>query len=356
MRVFTGGIVTETNTFAPFATALDDWNTSDDPGGSEMEDFFDLIAALAGERGWGTVRGFAAMAEPAGKTTAEAWKFLRGRLLEDLRSAMPVDLVVLPLHGAMVAEGCDDCEGDILALVRDIVGPDVPIGAGLDAHAHLTQKMVDAADILVFMKEWPHIDVPLTIENAFRLTAKVAEGRIEHTQPMIFSADETADVGIDLGTPVVETIGAEARSRFNGHIPKVTVEVHPMAPAEKAAGDAAVKKAHQKVHEVPPAAPSLPPSVEAASFAVYEPGVAGSVVVKTIEVSARVTAIDKVRREATLKRPDGSTLTVKVGPEAVNFDQVEVGLSCDVLCFFDGYHANIVPVGTDEAHLASANV
>jgi len=69
MRVFTGGIVTETNTFAPFATALDDWHTSDDPGGSEMEDFFDLIAALADERGWETVRGFAAMAEPAGKTT-----------------------------------------------------------------------------------------------------------------------------------------------------------------------------------------------------------------------------------------------------------------------------------------------
>ena len=55
---------------------------------------------------------------------------------------------------------------------------------------------------------------------------KVAEGRIERTQPAIFSADETADVGIDLATPVVETIGSEARSRFTGRIPKVTVEVH----------------------------------------------------------------------------------------------------------------------------------
>jgi len=55
--------------------------------------------------------------------------------------------------------------------------------------------------------------------------AKVAEGRIEHTQPAIFSADETADVGIDLGTPVVEAVGCEARSRFTGHIPKVTIEV-----------------------------------------------------------------------------------------------------------------------------------
>jgi arylsulfatase len=54
---------------------------------------------------------------------------------------------------------------------------------------------------------------------------KVGEGRIEHTQAGIFSADETADVGIDLGTPVVEAIGSEAQSKFNGHIPKVTVEV-----------------------------------------------------------------------------------------------------------------------------------
>jgi len=54
---------------------------------------------------------------------------------------------------------------------------------------------------------------------------KVGEGRIERTQPMIFSADETTDVGIDLATPVVEAIGAEARSRFTGRIPKVTVEV-----------------------------------------------------------------------------------------------------------------------------------
>jgi hypothetical protein len=54
---------------------------------------------------------------------------------------------------------------------------------------------------------------------------QVAQGRIERTQPMIFSADETADVGIDLATPVVETIGSEAQSRFSGSISRVTVDV-----------------------------------------------------------------------------------------------------------------------------------
>ena len=71
---------------------------------------------------------------------------------------------------------------------------------------------------------------------------KVADGRIERTQPLIFSADETADVGIDLGTPVVEAVGAEAKSRFTGKIPKVTVEIRDVEPAE-----AAVKKALAEV-------------------------------------------------------------------------------------------------------------
>jgi len=75
---------------------------------------------------------------------------------------------------------------------------------------------------------------------------KVAEGRIEHTQAMIFSADETADVGIDLGTPVIEAIGSEAKSKFTGKIPKVTVEVKPMAAPVKAESDQARKAAARK--------------------------------------------------------------------------------------------------------------
>jgi arylsulfatase len=75
---------------------------------------------------------------------------------------------------------------------------------------------------------------------------KVAEGRIEHTQAGLFSADETTDVGIDLGTPVVEAIGAEAKSRFTGRIPKVTVEVR----NPSAAGEAAVKAAQAKARTV----------------------------------------------------------------------------------------------------------
>ena len=75
---------------------------------------------------------------------------------------------------------------------------------------------------------------------------KVGEGRIGRTQPMIFSADETTDVGIDLATPVVDVIGSEAKSRFNGRIPKVTVEVKAAKPVEKAEADAAILLADKK--------------------------------------------------------------------------------------------------------------
>jgi len=175
---------------------------------------------------------------------------------------------------------------------------------------------------------------------------KVAEGRIEHTQAGIFSADETADVGIDLGTPVVEAIGSEGKSRFTGTIHKVTIEIQEMGKGEKAASEAAAKEAKQKIEEVP-AAPAMPASIEAASIAAYQPGVPGGLVFSTREVSATVTAIDKVKREATLKGPDGKTFTVKVGPEAVNFDQVEVGdmvnatLNRELVAFAVGADADV---------------
>jgi len=68
---------------------------------------------------------------------------------------------------------------------------------------------------------------------------QVAQGRIERTQPLVFSVDDTADVGIDLGPPVVERIGAESKSRFNGRIPKLEIQIRDA----DAKADAAVEEA-----------------------------------------------------------------------------------------------------------------
>jgi arylsulfatase len=75
---------------------------------------------------------------------------------------------------------------------------------------------------------------------------KVAEGRIERTQPMIFSADEGGDVGEDGETPVVEDYGIAAPYRFTGKIAKVTIELAPMPAPEKAAEGKARAEAAQK--------------------------------------------------------------------------------------------------------------
>ncbi len=117
-----------------------------------------------------------ASAQPGGATTRAAYETLREEILADLRAALPVDIVLLGLHGAMVADGYDDCEGDLLARAREIVGPDVVIGTELDPHAHLSPLIVDSAGVVVLYKEYPHTDIVHCAEQLFDLCADKARG------------------------------------------------------------------------------------------------------------------------------------------------------------------------------------
>jgi len=185
VRVFSGSLATETNTFAPMPTGLASFQDMVYfPAGQhpkEMTIFSGpLVAARlrAKERGWELVEGLVAGAQPAGKTTRQAYETLREELLADLRAALPVDMVVLGLHGAMVADGYDDCEGDLLQRVRAIVGTDVVVGAELDPHNHLTPAMVDSADLLIAYKEYPHTDILERGIELFDLCAAIVERKI----------------------------------------------------------------------------------------------------------------------------------------------------------------------------------
>ena len=84
----------------------------------------------------------------------------RSEILSDLKAAMPVDLVLLCQHGAMVAEDYDDCEGDLTARVREVVGPETVIGVELDLHCRITNTLMTSADVIITFKEYPHIDPP----------------------------------------------------------------------------------------------------------------------------------------------------------------------------------------------------
>jgi microcystin degradation protein MlrC len=166
MRLFTAGLITETNTFAPWPTGRRGFSEIGpfygDATTRGREDETGLVAGawkqLAGRDGHEFVEGFFAHAQPSGPTVQSVYEEYRDGMLAGLRRRMPFDVALFFLHGAMVSTACDDCEGDILSRARAILGPDAAIGALLDPHCHLTPQMVAAADAIVLIKEYPHTD------------------------------------------------------------------------------------------------------------------------------------------------------------------------------------------------------
>lgn len=189
MKVFFAGLLTETNTFAPFPTGLQDFHivrpeevqSGKYPGSADVMRVFQESAIA---RGWDYAFGLHASAQPAGFTVKSAYETLRDELLERLQSAMPVDAVLLDLHGAMVAQGYDDCEEDIVNRVRGIVGKDAVIGVELDLHCHIRQKIVDTADVIVIYKEYPHTDILDRAKDLVTLVADTLEGKIKPTMAL----------------------------------------------------------------------------------------------------------------------------------------------------------------------------
>jgi microcystin degradation protein MlrC len=186
LRIFTAALATETNTFSPICVDRRAFEASLYARPGEHPETPTLCTApitvgrkVAAEKGWELIEGTAAWADPAGLVSRSTYEGLRDEVLGQLRAALPVDAVVLGLHGAMVAAGYEDTEGDILARARAIVGPDVLISAELDPHSHLTAKRLKAADIFVYFKEFPHTDFVERAEDLWRITVDTLEGRIK---------------------------------------------------------------------------------------------------------------------------------------------------------------------------------
>ena len=160
MKVFAAGIATETNTFSPIPTGYDDFHVArgrqgGTSGGADLEQLWGVPVR---SRGHDFVFSLMARAQPSGTTVRSAYERLRDEMLADLRAAMPVDIVLLMLHGAMVAQGYDDCEEDMIRRVRDVVGRDAVIGVELDLHCHLSEATIAPADLVITYKEYPHTD------------------------------------------------------------------------------------------------------------------------------------------------------------------------------------------------------
>lgn len=177
MRIFSATLATETNTFSPLPTSLASYRESvffrpgehptDAPRMCTAPLF--VARARAAREGFTLIEGSCFAASPAGTTNRADYEFMRDEILDQLRAALPLDGVLFGLHGAMVAHGYDDTEGDLLERARAIVGPDCVVGVELDPHCHLTLKRVRHADIIILYKEFPHTDVAERAEELLTL-------------------------------------------------------------------------------------------------------------------------------------------------------------------------------------------
>jgi len=185
-KLFIAYLGTETNTFSNMPTGEQTFAETMLYHGDATEKSDELFAAPL--KVWrhraealqaDVVESLAAFAQPAGVTVRKVYEDFRDEILTDLKAAAPVDAVMLSMHGAMVADGYDDCEGDLISCCRDIVGPDTIIGVELDLHCSITNAITEGADVLVLFKEYPHIDAAERAEEVFEISLAALRGEIK---------------------------------------------------------------------------------------------------------------------------------------------------------------------------------
>jgi len=200
MRIAIGSLMQETNTFSPVKTTVetfrsyyllygDELFTGYKNAQVEVPGFIDVLRAANVEIA-PLMAGFAAA---SGVVTRAAFDELVNDLLLRLQAALPVDGVLLALHGAMSVEDEPDAEGEILEKVRAVVGLDMPIGVSLDLHAHVTPRMVEHATFIIGYQNYPHTDIYETGVRTARLMLDTLEGRRQPKttitkRPMVLSA------------------------------------------------------------------------------------------------------------------------------------------------------------------------
>jgi microcystin degradation protein MlrC len=192
MRIAIGGFQHESHSFAPLPTG---WREFLHPGGfpglqrpaTMVETMRPTSVPCAGaievlEASGATIVPLTwCFANPAGPVTAEAFERIAALLVAALSDAVeegPLDGIYLELHGAMVAVGFDDAEGELLRRVRAVVGPDLPLTVSLDPHANKTRQMVALSDALVPYRTYPHVDMKPAGAQATRLLLeRIRRGR-----------------------------------------------------------------------------------------------------------------------------------------------------------------------------------
>lgn len=184
MRIFVAGFHHETNTFAPSPA---DWAAfeagagypSYARGAAMLEQMQGGSLPVGGfvqaarDHGWTLVPSTWAGAMPSNRVTADAFERIAGEIVADLRDATSkgLDAIYLDLHGAAVAEGHDDAEGELLQRIRAVVGKRLPVVASLDLHANVTARMLRLSTAMTAFRTYPHVDMRETGARAAQMLA-----------------------------------------------------------------------------------------------------------------------------------------------------------------------------------------
>ncbi|MFT4036663.1 MAG: M81 family metallopeptidase [Thermomicrobiales bacterium] len=237
MRIVTGGIAQETNTFQWQPTTLEDFQRAGFGSLVRGQEILDLagtgsvyggVVPAAAAQGVELIPTTYASVMPGGRVAREAFEAVGQEIVNGIAAALPVDGVLLVLHGAMALSDGDDAEGLLLQRVRELVGPDVPIVAPLDLHTNLSDEMVVYADALVGYREYPHTDMPEAGERALNLLVRAVRGEVTPTmaftrlplivpnQSMVTTWQSPLKVAIDQTRVLEEQPAVLAASIFGG--------------------------------------------------------------------------------------------------------------------------------------------
>ncbi|MEE4013871.1 M81 family metallopeptidase [Roseibium sp. FZY0029] len=161
MKIAVGGIHTECSTYSPVLQSMADFKVARGmdllrQAGVDGEPFADVTFCPL----------FHARSIPGGPVTADCYSAFKSAFLAELEVSLPLDGLLLIMHGAMHVVGLEDAEGDWISAVRQLVGPRIPIAVSYDLHGNVTQTIVDQIDIFSAYRTAPHIDVPQTHRRA----------------------------------------------------------------------------------------------------------------------------------------------------------------------------------------------
>ena len=189
MRIPILGISHETNTFSNVPADYKQWVNSGILRGSEIiAKYADARYTISGYLQAGNELGFEAVplmyavTGPIGTITKDAYDRLSSEMLDMLKRGTPWDAVLIANHGAAVSEEFPDMDGEFCRAVREIVGPDIPIGVTLDMHANVSKAVVEHTDVCIVWRTNPHLDPKPRGRKTAELIYRSAKGEIKPTQ------------------------------------------------------------------------------------------------------------------------------------------------------------------------------